>query len=247
VSNPSLFKRLGPAGPIALAAVILPLVGWLVIPSNMDRIAPWLREHRAEGLAIYLAGFVLLTGLALMPTHLLAALGGFAFGMAWGVPASVLGFVLGAALGYEIARLASKGRVLQIIDDNPRWRAVKLALLGERQSFGRTLWMVTLTRLPLTPFAAVNLLHAGVGVARGPYLLGTLLGMTPRTVLAVFIGAGLGETFSPEAVKSGSPAWVMWTGIAITGAVVMYVGHLASRAIDRLAAQQEQPEDPPAA
>jgi uncharacterized membrane protein YdjX (TVP38/TMEM64 family) len=240
---PSLLRRLGPAGVLAIAAAVLPLLGWLIVPATMPQAGAWLKDHEATGLLLYVAGFAALTGLALMPTHLLAALGGFAFGLKLGAPASVAGFILGAALGYEIARLASRERVIRVIDENARWRAVKHALMGPTTTFPRALWIVLLLRLPLTPFAAVNLLLASVRVGRGPYLLGTLLGMTPRTILAVVIGTGIKETFSSEAVKESGPKWAWWAGIAITAAVVIYVGNIASKALDRLTAQD--PAEPP--
>ncbi len=235
----SLFQRLGPAGPLALAAAIFPLVGSIFLYAYLPTTAAWLRDHGLQGLAVYLAGFVVLAGLALMPTYIQAALGGFAFGLAVGAPLAIGGFVGASWLGYEIARGASRQRVVSVIDENPKWRAVKEAFLGSSPGFWRSVGLVTLLRLPMTPFAAINLLLASVRVPRLPYLLGTLVGMAPRTVLAVFVGSGIHETFSKEAVKEAGPPWAMWVGVVVTGVIVLYLGQVGNQAIERVVKAQE--------
>ena len=100
--------------------------------------------------------------------------------------------------------------------------------------FFKTLGMVTLLRLPPnSPFALMNLLMSSVKVPRVPFVLGTIIGMSPRTVLAVVIGAGVNELTNDELTKA-VPDWVIYGGIGLTVVVMVVIGIVANRAIERL-------------
>lgn len=225
-------RRLGPAGPLALAAATLPALGGLLLLGLLNVVGPWLKAQGALGLGLYVLGFAVMAGLALLPTYAQAILGGWAFGFLLGYPAALGGFVGGAALGYLVGRRASGRRVLEIIDEHPKWRAIYEALVG--RGFWRTLGIVALLRLPPnSPFAMTNLVMAATRVPLGAYLLGTLGGMAPRTGLAVYAAAGLRElTFDPA--QAGRPAWLVGAGIVVTLGVVIVIGLLANRAVARV-------------
>src|SRR4051812_18704038 len=57
------FRRLGPAGPLALLAATFPPLGGFVLIGFISKIAPWLREHPTQGLVIYVGGFSTLAAL----------------------------------------------------------------------------------------------------------------------------------------------------------------------------------------
>ncbi len=102
--------------------------------------------------------------------------------------------------------------------------------------FWKTLGMVALLRLPPnSPFALTNLVMASVRVPRLPFLLGTIVGMLPRSALAVVIGAGLSD-FSREALKKAAPGWVWIASIAVAVAVVVVISSMASKAVAKFTA-----------
>jgi uncharacterized membrane protein YdjX (TVP38/TMEM64 family) len=231
-----LLQRLGPAGPLALLATFGPPVGLVTLAVFSGPVAGWLREHHTVGVLLYVVAFAVLAGFALLPTHIQCALAGYAFGLELGAPVVLLGIVGAAVIGYEVARRASGDRVLEVIDEKPRWRAVRDALVGvdaRGHGFWRTLGIVTLVRIPPnSPFALTNLVMASVKVPRPAFLIGTVIGIAPRTLLAVYIGAGL-QAFTKDAAV-GKAAWVFWTGLGITLVVLAVVVLLAQRAINRL-------------
>lgn len=230
-------RRLGPAGVLAAAACTLPFVGSLLLIGFMHKLGPWIRSHEAPGLVIYVVAFAACTGLALLNTWAPAILGGWAFGMYEGVVAALLGFVGGATIGYVIALRASGERVVRLIEEKPKWRAVHEALLGG--GFARTLLIVTLMRLATSPFAITNLVFAATRVRWSVYVVGTLVGLTPRTAAAVYVGAGLSELdFS-----AGNQRWIWITGAVLTIGVVFIISHLASRAIGRMTARMTGPSE----
>lgn len=234
-------RTLGPTGILAAGALFLPPLGSLVLFWQFPALGAWLRGHEVLGIMMYVGAFALLAGLALLPTYAQSALGGFAFGMVFGVPAALGGFVGGAFIGYMVARRVSGDRVDRALADKPKMRAVRDALVGraqsgERPSFARTFGMVALLRLPPnSPFALTNLLLASSKVPLVPFLLGTGVGMLPRTALAVVIGAGVHDALSKEALEEATPRWVWFAGIGLTLAIVAIFGHIANRAIERVA------------
>jgi uncharacterized membrane protein YdjX (TVP38/TMEM64 family) len=102
---------------------------------------------------------------------------------------------------------------------------------------GQGFKVVLLLRLsPLFPF---NLLNYALGLTRvrpRDYMLASLLGMLPGTVLYVYLGslvtsvAQLTRGQRPEAGLSGQ--LLFWGGLAATVLVTVYVTRLARRALD---------------
>ncbi|MBI5864916.1 MAG: TVP38/TMEM64 family protein [Planctomycetes bacterium] len=227
----ALYQRLGAVGPLAIAASTLPLVGLIAIISQLNAVAPWLKSHDSLGVAMYVGGFALLAGVAILPTHAAAILGGWAFGFAIGYPAALAGFLGGALLGYSIARPAAGTRVTALISEHPKWKAVYDALLGS--GVLKSLLIVALLRLPPnSPFAITNLVFAATRVPLIPFAVGTLLGMAPRIGLIVWAA----HQASALDLKAGPGRWTLAIGIAVTLAVLAIVGSLAKRAIDRVTA-----------
>jgi uncharacterized membrane protein YdjX (TVP38/TMEM64 family) len=218
---PTLVQRLGPAAYVGVASFLFPILGSVALFATAGVTGPWLREHGMVGLAVFTAAFVLLAGLALAPTYAQSALGGYVFGMTLGLPAALAGFGVGAWIGYEIGARASGDRVTTLIGE-------------ERRGFWRTLGTVMLLRCPPnSPFAIMNLVLASVKVPRGPYLLGTLLGMTPRTALYVFVGAGLHEAFTKDNLSAAAPKWMIWAAVAAAVVVIVVFAGVSNRALER--------------
>lgn len=227
--------RLGRLGPAAAATAFLPPLGSLVLLGTMSQSAPWLQSQGLAGVALFVAGFAVLGGLALLPTYAPSVLGGWAFGVTTGLIATLAGFVGAAAIGFAIARQVSGDRLLQVLDEYPRGRALHRALLAG--STARTLLVVALLRVPLNgPFAMTNLLLAATGVGWGPFLGGSLLGLAPRVTAAVVVGASL-STLDLRHLERGGTAYA---SIAISLAVVVALGWMANRALRALAAGTQQ-------
>lgn len=233
--------RLGRLGPAAAATAFLPPLGSIVLLGTMNESAPWLQSHGWAGVALFVAAFSVLGGLALLPTYGPSVLGGWAFGIGLGVAATLAGFLGAATLGFVIARRLSGDRLLNMLDESPKGRAIHRALLG--RSAGRTTLVVTLLRVPPNgPFAMTNLLLAATGVSWGPFLLGSLMGLAPRVSAAVVVGASL-SSLDLRHLERGTSAYV---SIAASIAAVIALGWLANRALAGLARSPagSAPRDP---
>lgn len=228
-------RRLGPASFLALATAILPLVGLVSLIFYGESLGLWLREQHTTGMAIYLAGFIVLSGLALVPTHASAILGGWAFGFATGLPLALAGFVGGSIVSYAVARPTASSRVESLIAEKPKWKAVHDALV--RGSPWRVLAIVTLVRIPATAFAATNLVLASVRVPIHLYIIGTLVGMFPRTLIVIAVAAKASDLAKAKA----TPTWAYVVGAAVTVGVLWVLGMIANKAIAKVTSSPQTP------
>lgn len=236
-TNRSIVSELGPTGVLAAVASFMPAIAGIFLLANIGDAADWLKSHGQTGIAVYVGCFALLSGLALLPTYAQAVLGGYAFGMMLGVPAALAGFVGGAVIAYEIGARTSGERVERLISRKPKWKAVRDALVGSRNEGDllKSIGTVSLLRLPPnSPFALMNLLLSAVKVPRLAYLVGTCIGMAPRTAAAVAIGAGIKEALTRESIDRAMPRWMIIAGIAVTVAIALIIGSIANRAIKRV-------------
>jgi uncharacterized membrane protein YdjX (TVP38/TMEM64 family) len=158
-----------------------------------------LRQHRAllnafvaDNAVLAALGFTALyaaaTLLSLPLGAVLTIAGGFLFGIVLGTVYVVVGATLGATAIFVIARSAlgdplraKAGPFLQRMEAGFRENALS--------------YMLVLRLIPLFPFFIVNLVPAFLGVPLRTYVLGTLLGIVPGTLVFILAGAGLGSVF----------------------------------------------------
>ena len=158
-----------------------------------------LREHRSAlngfvaemGMIAALAFIALyaVTTLLILPVGaVLTIAGGFLFGVTLGTLYVVIGATLGAAALFLVARStfgdhfrAKAGPFMQRMEAGFRENAFS--------------YMLVLRLIPLFPFFVVNVVPAFLGVPLRTYVLGTLLGIIPGTLVFILAGAGLGSVF----------------------------------------------------
>lgn len=222
-----------------------PLCGFLLI-GYASTVSDWLHARGSPAsVLIYVGAFILSAGLGLLPTYAQSLLAGWCFHFAVGFPAAWIGFGGASIVGYIVARTVSRHRVEDLIRENPKARAVRDTMIGH--GFWKTLGIVTLLRLPPnSPFALTNLVMSSTGVPIGPFVIGTLLGMAPRTALAVYLGSTM-KSFTTESTTTALPMWVKITGIAVSVIVVVIVGLIADRAIKRVTVKAGHVQSEPVA
>ena len=233
--------RLGPTGPLGLVWTVMPALAGFVLLASLTPLTSWLLANPGLGLALYVSVFVIAAGLGLLPTYAQAIVGGWIFGPHFGWPvaiaAALTGFTGASVVGYYVSVRIGGHRVEKLIDEHPRWGAVRRALLGG--GFLKTLCIVTLVRVPPnSPFALTNLLLSTAGVRLAPYALGTAIGMTPRTAAAVILAtlaAQEGEQNLSQFIDAAkrNPVLVV---LAVGGTVLALgvVAYIANRTLNRL-------------
>lgn len=240
-----------PAGRVRLVLSTVLGVIWVSVPgllgfwllAEIGSIGDWLiampgaeiGEVPVMALVAYIVFFAVTSGFGILPTYAQAILGGWIFGFVLGTPAALLGFTGGALVGWFVCRLVSSDAVTHWIDRNRKWGAVRRAFVSE--SRWRTFGLVTLIRLPPnSPFAFTNLAMAAGGVGLSPYLLGTIVGMTPRTAIACALAASAAATGSVDiqTFVKDQGWWPLIAGIVILIVAFAILSRIANHTMARV-------------
>ncbi len=227
---------------LGLAFLAFPAIFGFILLANIGSIGERLMEFPGpvlEGipvlaLIVYILFFALTSGLGLLPTYAQSILGGWIFGFAFGAPAALIGFTVGALIGWGFCRLVARDSVTAWTDSKPKWRTVRKAFVSESPL--RTLGLVTLIRFPPnSPFALTNLAMAAGGVRLVPYTLGTFLGMTPRTAIACGFAASAAATGAVDiqTFVEDKGIWPLLIGVAILIVAFAILNRIANNAIQR--------------
>lgn len=240
IASDRVLRKLGPAGLLGGLWTAAPAIVGTTLLVSIGPISDRLHADPLLGVALYLAGFVLLGGAGLLPSSAQAVLAGWVFGPVYGFVAALalatLGFVGASAVGYGIARRVSGDRVESLFAERPRWDAVRRALVDQR--FWKSTLVVTLVRLPRTsPFSLTNLVLAASGVRLPAYLLGTALGMLPRTAIPVWLAWQASSTGARDiqAFLSEGSSWPLVV-VGIVAMIVLFslIGRAARRGLDHV-------------
>ncbi|XP_048497008.1 Golgi apparatus membrane protein tvp38 isoform X2 [Beta vulgaris subsp. vulgaris] len=158
-------------GPSFMKKEVMPVINWLIETFSSPVLA-----------AILFAGIALFPVL-LLPTTPFKWIAGMTFGYGICFLVVIPGVAVGVSLPYFIAY---KFRDKKWLDNHPEKAAiVRLAGDGE--------WLhqfqaIALVRLTPFPYVVLNYAAVATGVKYGPYLTGTLVGMAPEILLAIYSG-----------------------------------------------------------
>ena len=230
----AIISRLGPAAYLGIAWAVMPALAGFLLLANMNKASDILLQRNQEGggslvvgVGMYIGIFFVSAGFGFLPTYSQAILAGFAFGIGIGFPAALAGFTGASIIGYFIALKIARKSVESEIHKHPKATIVRDAFI--RHGFWRATGILVLLRVsPASPFSLMNGFMAVSGVKLVPYVIGTVVGMAPRTFAAVWIGHQV--TSWDEYDK---PKWLIIGGIVLMFGVLMLLGHMANKAIDK--------------
>ncbi len=163
---------------------ILALAGaWLLLP--MDE---WLRGFAewTAGLGLLgplaFGGLFFLATLLVIPCTPLTIAGAVAFGW-WAMPIALVSATAGSVLAFIASRYLFRERLRRLIARRP-------TMVATMEAVGDGGWrLLTLMRLsPFVPFNAQNYALGLTEVGMGAYLVSTILGMLPGTIVCVYLG-----------------------------------------------------------
>lgn len=221
--NPALWKwaalGLGLVG-LFVASRFLPFGDWI------QAFTDWVTAKGALGTALFAGGYVLGT-IFFFPGSLLTLAAGVAFGW-WGMPLALASATLGASLAFLVARYLARGAIEKRAKKNEKFKAIDAAV-------GENGWkIVALLRLsPLVPFNLANYFFGLTQVKFWQYVLASLVGMAPGTILYVYLGhvgkmtlTGDGEVTTPQWILLG-------VGLLATAVMTVYLTVLAREALKK--------------
>lgn len=227
--------ELGNLTPIAFLTTFLPMIGgWTLALFFAIPLGYWLRANWEIGVGLYFVGVILFCGLSLLPTNVIGIIAGWAFGFQLGIVVLMCGIVGAATLSFLIHTKIVGDKLPHVFEAHPKAQAIYEALVG--QNVRRTTMIILLLRLsPAMPFALTNFLMASARVPLHSYVIGTFLGMLPRSSAVVLVGAGLSEL----SLDSSQDFWLLVFGIIVTIISAIVIGSISKRALNKMTEQKQ--------
>jgi uncharacterized membrane protein YdjX (TVP38/TMEM64 family) len=183
-------------------------------------LGPW---RPVPFIVIYILATILF-----IPGSILTLGAGVLFGVVLGSIYVSIGATIGAAGAFLVGRYLARGWVEKRIKGNPKFEAIDQAVAQEGWK------IVGLTRLsPVFPFNLLNYAFSVTQVSLKDYFFSTWIGITPGTVLYVYLGSLAGSLTRLGRSKAHTLAeWAFYAvGLIATVAVTIYVTQIAKKAL----------------
>ena len=222
-------------------AVVLAAIAGVAAALRFLPVAVWLKHFQDYVQGLGMAGYILyivvyaVCCVAFVPASVLTLGAGLIFGVVGGSIVVIIGATLGSTAAFLLARTVMRHRIEALTANNAKFRALDRAISREGAK------IVLLVRMAVIfPFTYSNYAFGLTGVALGPYVAATFLGIIPGTVAFVYIGAAA-ATAATTASKVKIAVYVVGGAIAL--AVSIFVGRIATKAIRRAGIDDEPADD----
>jgi uncharacterized membrane protein YdjX (TVP38/TMEM64 family) len=186
--------RFVPLGVLILAGGLFLALGgqrYLTVAALAEH-GEWLRGSVAgDGIAGVLVFILIYSGLVALSVPaaaLLSIASGFLFGPWFGTAYALIGATLGATAVFLAVRAGFGGLVERA---GPRLRRLEAGFRDDALSY-----LLVLRLVPIFPFWLVNLAAGAVGLRLSVYVLATLVGMIPTSLIYASLGNGLGDVLA---------------------------------------------------
>jgi uncharacterized membrane protein YdjX (TVP38/TMEM64 family) len=182
--------------------------------SLLQSVETW-GQFGAGGLLLLGLAFVV-ASLTFVPRPAISLVGGLAFGFA-AVPVAFVGYTLGAVAAFLIARWLLRARVVALVAERPKLRAIMQAIDAEG-------WrLVGLIRIasPI-PGSATSYLTGVTGIGLWPFTVATFVGSAPQILTFVSLGA-MGHLVLDDPDVSRAHVAFLAAGIALFALAVWLV------------------------
>jgi uncharacterized membrane protein YdjX (TVP38/TMEM64 family) len=147
---------------------------------------------------------------AMTPTTFIALFTGYFIGFS-AIIFLVVSYLAAALLGLFLGKFIDKGKFLESIKDTQEKGTASIITNLQNNEFS----IIFFARLsPILPFAIMNILLSILKTRIKPYIIGSLMGMLPRTALSVYIGSQVAKM--EELIEGGdNPLWKIITIVLI--------------------------------
>jgi len=158
------------------------------LASHRTQLLAWVEASPLTAATSYLLIYIAVVALSLPGGLIMTLSGGFLFGAIVGGALAIVGATIGATLLFLIAKTSLGDFLLAKAGDR---------IQSMQQGFAENAfnYLLVLRLVPLFPFFLVNLAPAFLGVSLRTYMVATLIGSTPATLVFALAGSGLGTVF----------------------------------------------------
>ena len=221
-----------------LLVALLVVVG-LELLGNSDgstaQLVTWMRDGGLMARLAAVLAIALLTPV-FVPAGIMALLPGYAWGAVEGTAIALIGAALGGLINMAIARRLLGVRIARWAGASPLLAAVKRSI--DQRGFRIAL---ALRMSPVTPYAMLSYLAGLSSLSWGRFMVASLVGGIPWTLVWASAGAAFAERSQPLALD-GAPQGdaavaLRWLGLAFTVAVAWWIGRAARKELAAVRAE----------
>ncbi len=212
---------------LVLIAVLIAAARYFNVQELLKSTLDWVASLGPWGPMAFIIIYILAT-ILFIPGSILTLGAGVLFGVVLGSIYVSIGATIGAAGAFLVGRYLARGWVEKHIEDNPKFEAIDQAVANEGWK------IVGLTRLsPVFPFNLLNYAFGVTQVSFKDYFFPTWIGITPGTVLYVYLGSLASSLAMLGRSKAHTPAeWAFYAvGLIATVAVTVYITRIAKKAL----------------
>lgn len=192
--QPFAFRRLLPL--VVLVAGLLAFlalgghryISFDVIEEHREELLSLVAEHAVAAALGFIAVYAVMAAFSIPGALVMTVASGFLFGTLPGAAYSVIGATLGAIALFLAARTA----IGDLLRDRAGPALAKMQAGFQQNALN---YLLVLRLIPLFPFWLVNLVPALLGVSLRVFVLGTVIGIIPGSLVYASVGNGLGAIF----------------------------------------------------
>lgn len=156
---------------------------------NQDMIINIIRDHEGMAELIYLGIYLIKSFFLVIPSNVVALVGGTVFGPIKGFILTMIGFYISGTVAFYIARILGKEFVDRIVKN----KLLKLDNNMEKNGF-KILFLLRLP--PILPFDPLSYACGLSKISYKDFILASLLGVIPETLCYSIIGKSFSTPFS---------------------------------------------------
>ncbi|MGQ3298500.1 TVP38/TMEM64 family protein [Reyranella sp.] len=189
--NKSTLRRLLPVAILLAGLAVFLLFGlehyfsFGMLARHKATLTAWVAAHGVLAGLTFVLAYALMVAFSLPVAVVATPVGGFLFGTWTGAGLSAIAATLGSIAVFLAARYAFRGLF--------RARAgAMLARLEDGFRHNDFSYLLFLRLVPIFPFWLVNIVPALLGMPLRRYVLATMLGIVPASIVYASVGAGLG-------------------------------------------------------
>lgn len=184
--------------------------------SYREEILGFKLNHPYEFVWGYIFSYIILIILCIPGTILFDLIAGFVFGWFFGTILVIFSYGIGSFLNFLLVRHFFKDALAN------RFNRFKSLIHGSGR-YGLLINMTSLRLIAVIPFWILNIVAALLNIKSSTFLISTLIGILPSTIIYVVIGDGVRDAFSsgraltPELILNPK----IWAPLIIMGLLFM--------------------------
>lgn len=175
---------------LVMISLILIIKNWnLIRHLRVERIVNFIRSKGPFATIIFLGIYALKPFLIVMPSNVVAIVGGIIFGPVKGFIISMVGFFVSGTIAFYLARFLGKEFVQKLIGN-------KFMKLDDNMSNNGFKILFFLRLPPILPYDPLSYACGFTNISFFAFIMASLLGVVPETLCYSVIGKNLAYPFS---------------------------------------------------